>query len=669
MYKIVLLNLPFTSSQYPSIALTQLKYVLEEKFGKRVTTEICYLNHDFVRYLGHGLHDAILHGYEHFSSGLAEWFFRQTAFPAVPDNTEEYFQRFYPGSQKQARWFYTLLKKRQGLEAFLSEMIEKYHLNQAHLVGLTSMFSQSLACISMARKLKERNADIVTVMGGANCETPMGEEIVKNVRAMDFVFSGPALISFPQFVEYRLDQDLEACHRISGVLSSANCLSEERRDTGDKGSAVRRSLPAHANPPQIGPGTIGKERDINEMVELDYQSFLQSVKTHFPNKEVPPVLFFETSRGCWWGERSHCTFCGLNGISMNYRAMHPQNAIASIQSLFSYAKECTYLNCVDNILPRNYTKEVLPFLNTPPEISLFYEVKADLSEQDIQMLSQARVNGIQPGIEALATSTLKLMKKGTTAFQNVRFLKYCATHEVFPLWNLLMGFPREKEEVYQKYLHDLPLLRHLPPPSGVVNVRFDRYSPYFTLAQEYGLDLVPFAFYKLVYPFSQESLRNLAYYFEDQNQQADYIMTLYKWFGKVRGQVEQWKSVWWPRGEMQAVWGKWYQQNHPKLLFKQQGNDTIIYDSRSGKPLRYQISDTTKQCLQYLDQPHKKADLLKQFAHLSHQEIEREIAFLQDRGLLFEEDNRFLSLVLPGEPLTSPLAVHKKRELQMMVHP
>src|SRR5262249_9208878 len=202
MYKIVLLNLPFTSSKYPSIALTQLKCVLEEKFGRRVTTEICYLNHDFVRYLGSGLHEAILHEHEHFQSGLAEWFFRQTAFPALPDNTEEYCQRFYPDLQKQTHWFYTLLKKRQGLEAFLDELIEKYHLSQAHLAGLTSMFSQNLACFSMARKLKERNTDLVTVMGGANCETPMGEEVVKNVSAMDFVFSGPALISFPQFVEY-----------------------------------------------------------------------------------------------------------------------------------------------------------------------------------------------------------------------------------------------------------------------------------------------------------------------------------------------------------------------------------------------------------------------------------------------------------------------------------
>jgi ribosomal peptide maturation radical SAM protein 1 len=660
MYNIFLLNLPFTSTQYPSIALTQLKYVLNEKFGERVATEIYYLNHDFVHYLGPGLHEAILQGYEHFQNGLAEWFFRQTAFPALPDNTEEYLQRCYPGTQKQARWFYMLLKKRQGLDAFLDEMIEKYHLSQAHLVGLTSMFAQNLACISLARKLKERNADLVTVMGGANCETPMGEEIVKNVEAVDFVFSGPALISFPQFVGYCLNRDFESCHQIPGVFSKVNCVTEGRRGQ-NRYKGLVGELPVHAGPPQFGPGTIGQERDINDVVELDYRSFLQSLKTHFPNREVLPILFFETSRGCWWGERAHCTFCGLNGLSMNYRAMSPQNAIAHIQSFFAYAEESPSFNCVDNIMPRNYPKEVLPFLNTPPNVSLFYEVKADLSEEDVRRLAQARVTSIQPGIEALATSTLKLMKKGTTAFQNISILKYCATYEVFPLWNLLTGFPGEKEEVYQKYLHDLPLLHHLPPPSGLITVRFDRYSPYFMLAQEYGLNLVPFDFYELVYPFGKESLANLAYYFTDQNQQqADYVIKLYKRFGKMREHVEQWKSAWQPRGAMQSVMGQWYQQNHPQLFFKQQGNNTLIYDSRTGKILRYQISDTTKDILQYLDQPHKKADLLKQFARLSRPDIEQEIIFLQDRGLLFEEDGRFISLVLPGKPLPVAPTLHTK---------
>jgi len=51
-----------------------------------------------------------------------------------------------------------------------------------------------------------------------------------------------------------------------------------------------------------------------------YGSFLDALETNFPDGAVEPLLLFETSRGCWWGERSHCTFCGLNGLDLAYRA-------------------------------------------------------------------------------------------------------------------------------------------------------------------------------------------------------------------------------------------------------------------------------------------------------------------------------------------------------------
>ena len=182
-------------------------------------------------------------------------------------------------------------------------------------------------------------------------------------------------------------------------------------------------------------------------------------------------------------------------------------------------------------------------------------------------------------------------------------------------------------------------------------------------AEEYGLDLVPYDSYEFIYPFSKESLTNLAYYFKDQNHQTDYIVTLGMWFGRMREQAEQWKRAWKLGGERQTLYSKRYQQIHPKLHFKQKGHDLLIYDSRSGDPLEYQMSGTRKQLLEYLDQPHKKADLITQFDHLSRLEIEQEIAFLQDRGLLFEEDDRFLSLVLPNKPSTDSPTIRKKIEL------
>ena len=60
-------------------------------------------------------------------------------------------------------------------------------------------------------------------------------------------------------------------------------------------------------------GQIGAETDINDLLQLDYDDFLASLRSKCPDTE--PELLFETSRGCWWGERLHCTFCGLNGTT------------------------------------------------------------------------------------------------------------------------------------------------------------------------------------------------------------------------------------------------------------------------------------------------------------------------------------------------------------------
>ena len=52
MYKIALINMPFTDLTLPSIALTQLKAVVEQRFKDQVSVKVYYLSHDFHKYLG-----------------------------------------------------------------------------------------------------------------------------------------------------------------------------------------------------------------------------------------------------------------------------------------------------------------------------------------------------------------------------------------------------------------------------------------------------------------------------------------------------------------------------------------------------------------------------------------------------------------------------------------
>lgn len=475
------------------------------------------------------------------------------------------------------------------------------------------MFMQTIPSMAMARLIKQRNPDAITVMGGCNCEAPMGAVIAENVPALDFIFSGPALHTFVDFVGCVLDGKPEQAHNIPGIVSKRNAKTPKfRRATG-------------------------KERDIDDYVHPEYSSFVDKFMAHQDalagdTGVAEPVLYFETSRGCWWGERSHCTFCGLNGLDMGYRAMAPDKAIAQLEWLFEFAPWCHTFHGTDNILPRNYARDVLSKLTPPDGALLFYEVKVPISDRDMQTLALSGVREVQPGIEALATSTLKLMNKGTTAALNLQFLQKCVKYDITPVWNLLIGFPGEEVSVYEKYVAELPKLIHLPPPEGSYLVRFDRYSPYFNQRKEYGLDLKPMDFYRLAYPtVPDDQLFDLAYYFADENL-SPYQVQSTEWLGKLLGLTEIWRSAW--AGGVP-----------PRLaLTTDSGGNTGVVDTRFGSRRWRPVDPDAVTLLRRLTSPARLDKLLAEL-DIPAERMRALLAGFDSRKWLFHEDETLISLV------------------------
>jgi len=620
MYRIALVNMPLANLSMPSLALTQLQAVARNAFGERVRTEIHYLNHDFAHFLTLPAYGELI-SFEHHPTGLGEWFFRAVAFPDAPDNTEAYFQRYYPQHSERNRMIKAFaLQKRAGLEAHFEAMIDRYELDKVDLVGFTSMFSQNVAVLAMARLIKKRNPGVVVVTGGANCEAPMGREVVDRFPHVDFVFSGPALRSFPLLVRCLMEGDEAGRHRIDGVFSRMNRVGDAACGAG--AAQAEGELPAVRS--------HGVENDVNELVELDYEPFIETYTHSFPSLGKP-ILLFETSRGCWWGERAHCTFCGLNGTTINYRSMRPEGAVRLFNSLFQHSDRIRELQSVDNILPRSYLTDVLPYLDTPPGLCMFYEVKADLSEDDFRVLARSQVTRIQPGIEALNTSTLKLMRKGTSVFQNLQFLINAVRYDIEPAWNLLIGFPGEEIAVYEKYAAELHLLTHLFPPAGVFPVRFDRFSPYFDEQKEYGLDLHPVDWYGMAYPFPPEALDNLAYYFSDHNYGATYAANAARMVGRLREKVDRWKALW--NGAAR-----------PELKLVERGGVAHVFDSRGGSAVEHPLTPDARLVLDALATARKLANVAKELPGV---DVPGEVARLLERGIIFHEGERYMSLVMP----------------------
>ena len=202
------------------------------------------------------------------------------------------------------------------------------------------------------------------------------------------------------------------------------------------------------------------------------------------------TIQFETSRGCWWGERHHCTFCGLNGATMTYRSKSSQRALDELVALTDRYPGHP-VSVVDNILDHRYFKDFMPALAARRlGLELFYEVKANLKKAQVSLLRDAGVRVIQPGIESFSTRVLNLMRKGERGLHNIQLLKWCKELGVTPVWNLLWGFPGEPPEEYRAMADLLPLLTHLAPPISAMPIRLDRFSPNFDQAEALGLTAV-----------------------------------------------------------------------------------------------------------------------------------------------------------------------------------
>jgi ribosomal peptide maturation radical SAM protein 1 len=608
MVKISFINMPFVRIDFPDYGLTKLSFVLKERFKEdQLSIETHYLQHDFAAYIGVDFYEE-LHRYP-----ASEWMFRKCAFPDAPDNTDQFIDYSLPVGHPLREYFIQqVLKKLEKLDDFLQQLISKYNLDQADIVGFASSHHQNIASFALARKLKEYNPEIITVMGGLNCDYPMGHEVVKSLQQFDYVFSGPAMITFPQFVQHILDGKRDSVTELKGVLSKEmNSLNNSNNISA----------------------CMGVEDDINSTITLDYDSFLDSYERHFPDSKHKPILMFEASRGCTW---SQCKFC-ITGGNIEYRQMSPGNAIKMIESLYKYQDRIDCLLAIDLEIPENYPQDVFSNLNIPKDLKMLYSVRADFSEDDFKNLYKGGVRYLLMGIEALSTAALEAMDKGTNVFQNILALMYGLKLNIKIVWYVLTTFPGLTEEIYQKYNDDFSLLFHLQPPSAISPIVYQSSSVYYKKAEELGLDLQPDDVYSYVLNFNNDVVNNLAYTFVDSSER-EYKDLGQKWSSILSEKLILWKTRFFNKDGLLPA----------KLYFKHKGEVAVVYDSRTGSPIEHNLSGLGLEILKNIENP-KRIKEITLSENVSQDDIFVEIASLKENGLVFCDDDKYMSIVLPEE--------------------
>ncbi len=627
-----LVQMPFAATTWPSLGLGLLKAALTRS---GVPSRVIYLNTKFSDRVGVDAYQAMSDGAPDNTDLLAEWVFTRALWDDLATSDEVYFRNVVTGPEAARRknldepkileaWN-KAFHCRESVEAFLEACLAEHDWAAHRIVGFTSVFQQHVASLALARRLKARYPHLQIIFGGANCEGPMGLATLRAFPFVDAVCIGEGDTAFPAYVA---DVLAGSAHAPTNII------------TRDALAALDRENEAPASEPTV---------DMDALPIPDFDEFFAEFEGRGADALRPLRLIFETSRGCWWGQKNHCTFCGLNGASMAFRYKSPERAITEIQSLLGrYGRFTEHFFASDNIIPFKYFDDFLPrVIELDMKLSLFYETKANLKKDQLVAYRDAGMVEIQPGIESLDTDILRIMRKGVSGIQNIQLLKWCKELGIYPFWNYLFGFPGERPDSYDEIAAEIGHLSHLDPPCASGQLRFDRFSPYVSTPDKFGIeDLSPYPAYRFIYPGLEEAdIRQIAYYFTGSYENRDGVGV---YTTNLQREIETWR-----REGSQSL-----------LAHVDDGAEMLIFDTRPlDGPRTIALTGLFRKVMLWADGIITPAQMPTDDAEASG--LTDVIARLRELGLICVEGERLLSLSVPLESVVTPApeALTRMREL------
>jgi ribosomal peptide maturation radical SAM protein 1 len=550
---------------------------------------------------------------EHRGRMVGDWLFSLEAFgETAPDPDGRLVDDLaddlaYLGGSAGERRERLLRTRRVDVPAYLDALEHTLPWNEVRVVGFSSTFQQNAATFALARRLKRRHPDIVTVFGGANFEGDMGLELVRTVDCVDLAVIGEGDVAFPRLLD---------------------ALATGGDPVAVAGVARREGDRVVAAPP--GP-LLGC---LDELPDPEYDEYFERAETLGllqPRGHRDVWLPLETARGCWWGAKHHCTFCGLNGTTMRFRAKSAGRVLDELARQAQRYRSFRF-EAVDNILDMSYLRTLFPALvETEADYELFYEVKANLTRNQLRLMAQAGVHRIQPGLESLSSHVLRLMRKGVRAAQNVNVLRWARYYGIDVAWNIIWGFPGETEPDYAQQASLIPRLTHLQPPSSTGRIWLERFSPLYA-AMPPGA-ATPERSYQYVYPKAID-LQRVAYFFEDD---LDGALPDGAYDGVERG-VRAWSRAW-RSGEA------------PTLTYWSAPGFLQIRDGRPNGPagtytFRGTLADIYLACS---DRPTTAAAVRdKMRLSLSPEDVRGLFGEFEQRGLMLLDEPFALALAIPA---------------------
>ncbi len=602
--RIVLINMPWASIDVPSLSLGIIRNSVRSILPDADVT-VVDANLDYVDWVT--ARTEFTYGdYTYYSNatyfmGCGDWVFSSALYDDPEWRIAEFEQLHGPSMSRENMRMNMLLH--EMAPEFIEELANRVTSLRPDVVGFTSTFQQNVASLAAAKAIKARTPDVVTVIGGANCDGSQGAALHRSFSFIDFVVRGEGEVAFPELLS-QLNLQPGLFDHIAGL-----CWRDDAEES-------------MVNPLDAAPLAA------SEIVTPDFAGYFERLASSAARQWVEPKLVIEGARGCWWGEKHHCTFCGLNGSFMQFRS---KDVGSYYQEIMDLVRQHQVLDIfvVDNILDMGYVDTLLPRIaESGYDLRIQYEIKSNMRHHQLSQLAQSGIHSVQPGIESLSSRVLKLMDKGVSGCHNVRMMRDGESLGLSLSWNYLYGFPGETSDDYLSILDQIPALHHLFPPEGSSRIAIERFSPFFERPELGFGALRADSQYSVTYDLPESDLFDLAYLFtaSPQGISSDLADCL-------DADLREWADS--------------YPES--RLTYCDNGSSIVLVNSRPGFAWGVlTLTETVElQLFQLLDQPRSADALTRRLSRsagrtVSDHEVRTILASWRDLGLVFEDDGRFI---------------------------
>ncbi len=606
--RLVLVSTPWPLYNRPSIQLGSLKAYIRSQFQDiGVSAHHFYLK--IAESVGYSLYEALSE-----RTWLAESVYAGLLFPEKESSAEELFYREAKKVPRARKIDFKDLTTR--VRAASDQFIDNIDWDSFGLAGFSICLCQLTSSLYFIRQIKEKHPGLPIVIGGSMFAGDSVIDLMAAFSEIDYAVNGEGELPFA---------------RLIGFLKDG--YSPDEIPAAD-GLVTRRTLNDSASL------EFDQIQDLSDLPAPDYDDYFNLLNTFVFEKRFFPSLCTEISRGCWWNRPhagnkiSGCAFCNLNLQWKGYRAKNPGHVINEVDALTTRYKTFN-VAFMDNALPVKSSNEIFRGLSgLGKDFSIFGEIRATMNFKVLHSMSAAGLNEVQIGIEALSTSLLKKLNKGTTAIQNLEIMKHCEELGIANISNLILHFPGSDEQDVKETLRSLNYAMMFRP-LRVVHFWLGMGSPVWNDPGAYGIRArFNHSYFARLFPSS--TARSIRFMIQDYH-----------------GDKAVQKRLWQPVKQKVRAWKKAYEELHAAvnpgpILSYRDGPDFLIIRQRiPGKEaVTHRLTGTSRKIylLCRYHQPLKA--ILNKFPKFNQEKLVPFLSMMVDKKLMFEENGQYLSLAV-----------------------